>query len=254
MEYEAKSGADLSKAERKQMRRAEKLAQREAAARRKARRRQLRWLAAAGVLVLIIAVAARLASQPGSAVSQPDDAPVLAVLEDDWVRGEAAAAATLIEYGDFQCPACGAYYPILNQLEEEFDGQLRVVYRHFPLEQAHQHAREAALAAEAAGRQGKFWEMHDVLFERQTTWAVKPAVRETFADYAAELGLNREQFVADLDSPAAVERVQAQQKSGVRLRVNSTPTFFLNGERLEYVRTYDDFRQRILDVLAQPAV
>lgn len=238
-----------TKAERKQMRRAEKAATRAAAERRGARLRQARWLVAVAAIVAIIAGAVWLAGRGEPVTAEPEDASVLAVQADDWVRGNPAAAATVVEYGDFQCPACASYHPILRQLEAELGDRVRIVFRHFPLEQVHPQARAAAIAAEAAGRQGKFWEMHDLLFERQTSWAGRPGEHDTFVGYAAELGLNRDQFVADLDDSTLSSRVSAHQDGGVRLRVNSTPTFFLNGERLEFVRTYDEFKQRVLDAL-----
>lgn len=237
----------LTRAERKQQRRAQKEATRTAAKSAAKRWRAVRWAAALLVLGGIVGGAVWTAGRGGQGAAP--GAAALAVQGDDWVKGSAQAAVTLVEYGDFQCPACAAYYPLVKQLEQELGDRVRIVYRHFPLEQTHPHARPAAQAAEAAGKQGKFWEMHDLLFGRQGDWATAGDPRQVFEGYAGELGLDVQRFAADLGEAALDEKISAQRDGGVRLRVAGTPTFFLNGERLELARTYDGFKQRVLDVL-----
>jgi protein-disulfide isomerase len=148
------------------------------------------------------------------------------VSDRDHIRGSSAAPAVLVEYGDFECPACGEAYPIVKALETQLGAMLAVVFRHFPLTTVHPHAQRAAEAAEAAGAQGKFWQMHDILFERQE------ALEDTnLVDYALELRLDVQRFVRDLAAHRHVAKVRADFASGVRSGVNGTPTFFINGVR-----------------------
>ena len=148
------------------------------------------------------------------------------------VRGNPAAAVTLEEFGDFQCPPCGQFAGFAEELLREYDSRLRVVFRNFPLP-AHEHAREAAVAAEAAGFQGKFWEMHDTLYREQTAWSKAPNARELFESYAGTLGLNMDQFKKDMDSDKARERVDSDHALGDFLGVKVTPTLFINNRPVE---------------------
>ncbi len=173
------------------------------------------------------------------------------VTASDWVRGDITAKVAIIEYSDFQCPACGAYYPVIKRLEEKFGSQIAVVYRHFPLTQIHQNAELAATAAEAAGRQGKFWEMHDLLFENQKTWSANSDAKEIFIDYAKQLQLNEGQFVSDLGAKDLQEKISSSYKEGVSLGITGTPTFFLNGKKLPAPRTYEEFEKNIAEKLNQ---
>ena len=147
------------------------------------------------------------------------------------VRGNPDAPVTLEEYGDFQCPPCGMFSAFLGQLEKEYDSRLRVVFRNFPLTM-HQHAREAALAAEAAGLQGRFWEMHDVLYREQETWSKAPNVRELFESYAGTIGLDLDKFRKDMDSEEVKARVDADRQRGESLGIQITPTLFINNQPL----------------------
>jgi protein-disulfide isomerase len=144
----------------------------------------------------------------------------------DHVQGPADAPVTLVEYGDFECPHCGAAYVIVKEIQEVMGDELRFVFRHFPLAQIHPHAEPAAEASEAAGGQGKFWEMHDLLFENQQTldpWHL--------AAFAEQLELDAVKFVRELQEGRYRERVREDFMSGVRSGVNGTPTFFINGAR-----------------------
>lgn len=167
----------------------------------------------------------------------------LTVMPEDQVRGSSSAVLTLIEFSDFQCPACGSYYPLVKQLKTDFPNDLRVVYRHFPLTGIHKNAMTAAKASEAAARQGKFWEMHDKLFETQKSWSESITARDVFAGFATELGLNRDQFLKDMDSPEVQKRIQYGQDTGDALGVNATPTFYLNGNELQPPNSYEDFKK-----------
>jgi protein-disulfide isomerase len=147
------------------------------------------------------------------------------------VRGNPDAPVTLEEYGDFQCPPCGMFAAFLGQLEKEYDSRLRVVFRNFPLK-VHEHAREAALAAEAAGVQGHFWEMHDVLYREQEAWSKAPNVRELFESYAGTIGLDLDKFKKDMDGDKTRERVEADRQRGESLGIQTTPTLFINNQPL----------------------
>ena len=173
----------------------------------------------------------------GTAVSTMQE-----VSADEWIKGTPDASVTLIEYSDFQCPACRAYQPMVSQLAEEFGDKIAVAYRHFPLRSIHRNAEAAARAAEAAGVQGKFWEMHDALFDGQSTWSALNNPQETFEFYAKDLGLDVERFKADSKSDAVKERVGADYASGVAARISGTPTFFLNGQRIENPAGYEAFK------------
>lgn len=167
------------------------------------------------------------------------------VSEEDYAKGPGNAVVTLVEYGDFQCPACAAYHPIVSQLADELKDDLRVVYRHFPLNSIHRHAQIAAQAAEAAGEQEKFWEMHDILFERQDDWVNVRDPRSLFKEYATELELNVEQFDTFMNSSEAKARVDADYKSGVAAAIQSTPTFYVNGEKIEGPQGFEPFKALI---------
>ena len=163
---------------------------------------------------------------------------------DGHFSGNPAAKATLVEFSDFQCPACGAYYPLLKRLRSEFSSELAFVYVHFPLAQ-HVHAVIAARAAEAAGSQGKFLEMHDMLFERQAEWGGAQDPASLFASYAEELHLDKAKFAADLAAEDGLKKILQNQAKGLGFGINSTPTFFLNGKRLTNPSNYDEFRNLI---------
>lgn len=173
-----------------------------------------------------------------------------ALAENDTVKGARDAKTILIEYSDFQCPACAAYQPVVKQLAQDFEGKIAIVYRHFPLQQ-HKHAKLAAYAAEAAGKQGKFWEMHDMIFEMQKEWSPQNDARDTFVGYAEKLGLDRARFISDIGSDEIVDKVDTQQKSGLRAKVNGTPMFFLNGKKLDTPRSYEDFKTTIGEAIAK---
>ena len=143
----------------------------------------------------------------------------------DHVRGP-EDAPLLVEYGDYECPYCGAAYPIVQEVRRALGPNLRFVFRHFPLSQAHPHAQRAAEAAEAAGAQGEFWKMHDLLFQNQDALEDADLLR-----YAVSLKLDGERFTRELSSGLHADRVRRDFRSGVRSGVNGTPTFFINGVR-----------------------
>ena len=150
------------------------------------------------------------------------------VSERDHVQGPTTAAVTLVEYADFQCPYCAAAHVIVKKVQEIMGDQLRFVFRHFPLTQIHPHAETAAEASEAAGAQGQFWEMHDLLFENQPM--LDPPHLLMFAE---QLGLDTKRFIRELEDGIHRERVREDFLSGVRSGVNGTPGLFINGARYD---------------------
>ena len=173
--------------------------------------------------------------------SKPDQSAVLinAVSPTDRTKGNKEAKVVVVEYSDFQCPACAYYYPLLKKLSLDFGAQISFTYRHFPLRQ-HQNAKNAAYAAEAAGKQNKFWEMHDLIFENQTSWENRGDAKNIFNDYAQKLGLNMEQFKNDFDSKEIKDKVENDFQSGVQSNINATPTVFLNGKKINLPPNYDE--------------
>lgn len=152
-----------------------------------------------------------------------------------------SATVTVVEFADFQCPACGAYHPLLKRLESEFAKDLTVVFRHFPLQQ-HQNARLAAYAVQASFIQGKFWEMHDKMFENQNDWSSSNTAKDMFIQYAESLRLDGEKFKKDIDSSAVKDSIDRDVADGMTLGINSTPTFYINGEKIDNPRSYEDFQ------------
>lgn len=153
---------------------------------------------------------------------------LLPVRATDHSHGPEGAPYTLVEYGDYECPDCGRLYVVLRELQNDIGNRLRVVFRHYPLSGIHHHAQQAAEAAEAAGAQGKFWEMHGVLFERQAALRTKDLIR-----YAEEIGLVTELFRNDLKQEIYRDQVRADFIAGVQNGVNHTPGLFLNSVRYD---------------------
>jgi len=169
----------------------------------------------------------------------------LPVADDrDHVQGPADAAVTLLEYGDYECPFCGAAYPIVKQVQETMGERLRFVFRNFPITTAHPHAEQAAEAAEAAAAQGQFWPMHDLLYENQ-----RHLETDDLIAYASRLGLDVSRFQRELADHVHAARVREDFMSGVRSGVNGTPSFYIDGER--YEGSYD--AEPLLDALKQAA-
>jgi len=160
----------------------------------------------------------------------------------DHIRGSIGAPIKMLEYGDFECPFCGHAYPIVKMIEQELGDNLCYAFRHFPLTNMHPRAEHAAEAAEAAGAQGMFWEMHDLLFENQNALE-----EEDLARYAAMLGLNARRLIAEVLAGAYAMRIREDFKGGIRGGVNGTPTFFINGIR------YDGADDELLAALTRAA-
>lgn len=199
------------------------------------------WLIFVAVVVLLLGGLVYLSNKSKVTIdtSNINTANVLAANEQsgniaDHVFGKTDSKVVFIEYGDFQCPGCGGMHPTIKALTEKYEGQLTFVFRNFPITSAHPNARAAAAAAEAAGLQGKYWEMHNKLFEGQDSWETLKVAQRTdfFVDYARELGLNVDKFKEDLSSTSVSQKIAFDQALARKDKVNSTPTFYLNGEQV----------------------
>ncbi|MBV9210841.1 MAG: thioredoxin domain-containing protein [Acidobacteria bacterium] len=220
-------------------------------------KRNLPLLIILGVLIVAFVVSLLLyktmKTAPEAANSQKQSqtaAQAVAGAEPPHVRGLDSAPVTLEEYGDFECPPCGGLYPILKNIEKEYGDRLRVVFRQFPLSQIHKHAYDAARAAEAANAQGKFWEMHDMLYEKQQEWTLSPDPRTDFINYARALNLNEDAFMRDMVGEVASTRVMQDMRRGKSRGVVGTPTLFVADRQLKPEEmTVDGLHKAIEDAL-----
>ncbi len=198
-------------------------------------------LVLAGGVALFVTTGPGEEAQPGQAVD-----PNSLVLESSHMTGDKAAKVTLVEFGDYQCPACAAFHPKVKEITEAYkdNKDFNFVYRHFPLTQ-HQNAQSASEAAEAAGSQGKFWEMHNMLYEKQKEWETSATPLDFYTKYAEQIGLNVDQFKNDVANNKFRSIVLADQNDGLKSKVNSTPSFFLNGEKLDKLPTLEEFKTKV---------
>lgn len=197
------------------------------------------------VLALGVFVVWKAIDTPDAAAPE-DKGAAIDVTEKDWIKGNPEAPVTLVEYTDFQCPACAAYYPILEQLAKEMGDQVKIVIRHYPLIQIHKNALPAARAAEAAGRQGKFWEMYDLLFANQAEWSnADDPTKSIFAAYAGRAGMDSERFREDMGDSALDGKINEDRGTGNELKITGTPSFFLNGKKLENPRSLEEFKKAV---------
>ncbi|HEX8398037.1 MAG TPA: thioredoxin domain-containing protein [Pyrinomonadaceae bacterium] len=151
-----------------------------------------------------------------------------------WAKGPATAPIVIEEFADFECPSCAGFEPVIRQIKTIYGDKVRVIFRHYPLTQIHQKAYDAARATEAAGMQNKFWEMHDLLYDKQKSWTTSGDHRAEFANYAQQIGLDVERFKTDMLGMVTAQRVDADKKRGDSVRIASTPSAFLNGRPLDF--------------------
>lgn len=177
---------------------------------------------------------------------------LVAVSPTDHSTGSSTAPVTIVEYADFQCPSCQSYAPLLTQLIKEEADKVYFVYRYFPLPQ-HPNAEPAAYAAEAAGLQGKFWEMHDLLYQKHTEWETLTDAKPIFLTYAQTIGLDAEQFTKDMDSSAVKDRVAKDKADAATNQLTYTPTLFVNGIRVVNPQSYAALKQMVEDTASTTA-
>lgn len=240
---------ELSRKERRDMHRQEQLAERNSGRRKRLFRRLALWGVGLAVIGGIGWGMVRLASN----VTLPTTTGTLAVPVStaDHRLGPEQAPITIVEYSDFQCPACASFYPLVKQIlaDPAAKDRIRFVYRNFPLTTIHANAQLAAQSAEAAALQGKFWEMHDKLFEGQKKWSgmSSAGARDQFTVYARELKLDIDRFGRDIDSTEVKNKIKSDVDSGLASRVNSTPTFFINNTQMPAPQNYEQLKSYFIN-------
>jgi len=199
------------------------------------------WIIFSAVIVLVfggLIVYSRL-SNPAANIGSIDTNSIIAASDDngqiaDHVYGTTDSKVVFVEYGDFQCPSCGGAHPQIKTILEEYKDRITFVFRNFPLTTIHPNARVAAAAVEAAGLQGKYWEMHNLVFESQSEWKDLSGTDRTtrFADYASDLQLDKDKFLSDLAGSQVSKKISFDQAIGKKVGVKATPTFMINGENI----------------------
>lgn len=202
-------------------------------------------LIAIAVAIVLLIVGLVIALNQKAASAPPEGEQQQTVRTDSHVLDDGGdGAVTVVEFLDFECEACGAFYPIVEELREKYDGEITYVVRYFPLP-GHINSTQAALAAEAAAQQDRFEDMYHRLFDTQAQWGGQAEeTPEVFRAFAEDLGLDLAAYDAAIADPATAERVQADKSDGEKLEVSSTPTFFVDGEQLE-LQKWDDLEQAI---------
>jgi protein-disulfide isomerase len=213
-------------------------------------KRALPFLIIGTVLVIAVVAALYLKRSASAPVASPTPAPASPAASNGTTTGTDPASepgalpphtlgpenapVTLEEFGDFECPPCGMLHPVLKTMEKEFGPRIRIIFREFPLVPNHVHALAAARSAEAAGLQGKFWEMHDLIYENQNTWHAAFDARPIFEDYATRIGLNMEKFRNDSAGEPVAQRIFLDGKRAHALGVSGTPTVYMNGREVPF--------------------
>lgn len=206
-------------------------------------KRILNWsifIVVIGLIIWEMVAASNKAERENMGVSEVDK-----ISSSDWVRGATTSPIILVEYSDFQCPACAAYMPIVEEFIQK-NPEIAFVYRHFPLPQ-HGNAIQASITAEAAGKQGKFWEMYRIIFENQLNWQDSKTAKTIFESYAKELSLDIEKYNKDIESESILQKITNDTKSGLKAGVNSTPSFFVNGKKINVPNNYEQFKKLVED-------
>ena len=198
----------------------------------------------AAFLIIIVLILWGLVVAMNKPVDSKHVIPPAPVAVNDHVEGPAKAPVTIIEYGDFQCPACGAYFSLVERLTKEASSTIRLVFRHFPLPQ-HANAMITSEASEAAALQGKFWEMYRMVYANQSEWSDVPDAHAVLNGYAVKIGLDMVKFKADIDSASVKAAVLSDQAEGEKIGIDSTPTFFVNGKAITNPQSYEAFKSLI---------
>lgn len=210
------------------------------------------WLVVIIVVIGALWGVTKIASKTGG-TGGVSNVSIPAINDQDWVLGNRNANAVLIEYSDFQCPACAAFSPVVEQLNKDFGDKLVIVYRFFPLITIHKNAMISSQAADAAGKQGKFWEIAKVIFENQIQWENNTTPKDVFIEYAHGLSLNVDKFQKDMESPETLSKIQKAYQDALDLKLEGTPTFFLNGKQLAKLpQSYDQFKTLIQNAINNP--
>ena len=204
----------------------------------------LKSMRPATVIILALAVAAGAAIYFNRRFAQPQagpTGPAVSIKGGGHFRGPANAKVTLVEFGDYQCPSCGAYHPVVKELLSRFPDQVRLEFHHYPLVSIHPNAMAAATAVEAAGEQGKYWEMHDLVMENQAKWSASPNPETEFVVLANRIGVNSNAFMQAMRSPEIQERILQDVVRAREAKVEAVPTFFIDGRMLRVRLSIDEF-------------
>lgn len=230
-----------SNKDKREQRKAEQRAQQSANQKQQAQKKFIVVGVAVFALVIIFLVARSLMNNSAA----PNQGAIA-----DPVKGNPNASVALVEYGDFECPACAQFVPLLDQAYEEFGDQISITFNDFPLTTIHQNAFAASEAAQCAHLQNKFWEYHDVLYEEQTSWSVERNPQDKFVEYAQQLQLDADQFTQCVDNNDTKASIREDMTEGEQAGVNSTPTLYINGERYANTGTYAGLSLAIRQALA----
>ncbi len=210
------------------------------------------WAAVAVIIIAVVALVVRMDKNRGGGSSSTAKSAeeILTLRSDDHVKGNPeTATVTIIEYSDFQCPACASAYDYFKDIDTVFPEGVVFAYRHFPLTLIHRNADEAARATEAAALQGQFRAMHDMLFEKQKEWSERVDIEKVLTEYAEEIGLDKERFITDYKSDAVKNRVKSDAKDAQKLGLTGTPTIFVDGVKIQLPsskeKLYEAIRERI---------
>lgn len=211
------------------------------------------WVSAILVTGIVAIATYSVATTKPAPLPRSDGTLSVPIDQTDHTKGSKTPKVTLLEYSDFQCPACGAYYPMVESVYAQYKDRISFTYRNFPLPQ-HQNAIVAARAAEAAALQGKFWEMADALFKNQNTWSLmdNATAQTTFEIYANKIGLNITQFKLDENSTAVKAKIDRDQRSGTTAAVDHTPTFYINGKKADNPQSVEEFKALLDYAIAHP--
>lgn len=208
------------------------------------------WFSAVLVVTIAAIGAYQVATGPRVELPKRDGSLSSPVDANDWTKGSKTPKVTFVEYSDFECPACGAYHPLLEEMFAKYSNSISFTYRHFPLPQ-HKNALPAAYAAEAAGVQGKFWEMADMIFTNQIEWSESTDAQSIFESYAQRLELDVTKFKADMTSDVTKANVEADVKSGMLSSIDHTPTFFINGKMVANPQSKEELNT-LIDTALNP--
>jgi protein-disulfide isomerase len=196
--------------------------------------------------VLLMALLAGVLMYQSSAPQTSTAPPPTPGTETSAAQGKTSGTITLEEFGDYQCPPCGNLHPVLQTIKEEFGDRIKFVFHHFPLIQIHPHAYSASQAAVAAGFQGRFWEMHDLIYKNQSVWSSAADVQPIFLSYARQLGIDVSRFMNDVANPRTYAIISSDMQRGQSRGVNSTPTVFIDGREIPFKNlTLDNLRNEI---------
>lgn len=204
------------------------------------------FLAILGILILGFAGFIIFAGKDGKSTTNGDGQKVVAQASEHK-KGQGTKNVTLLEYGDFQCPSCAQYYPIIEEVVKKYKDEIIFQFRHYPITQIHPNAMVAHRAAEAAAKQNKFWGMYDLLYQRQQIWSQSNNPVQVMDDYATELGINVERFQKDFKSAEVNAIINADKEKGDKAGVKGTPSFFINNKELDLknIKTPEDFNKKI---------